>query len=125
VATLCLLGMLAALSLLASALPRSVAWPSALVALALGTWQARREARRPSFAIVVAVDGQASVDGQPVQAFAVDWRGPMAFVRWRDADGRFRRRGFWPDTLPARLRRELRLAAAPQPGAPGAGGMAH
>ena len=55
----------------------------------------------------------------------VEWRGALAFLRWRDAAGRTQRRGFWPDTLPAGKRRELRLAAPARPGAPELSGMAH
>jgi toxin CptA len=124
-AALIVLTVLAACSLLASALPRSVAWPSALVAIMVGTRQLRRESRRTACPIVVAADGRATVDGAQVQGFAVDWRGPLAFAHWRDANGLSRRCSFWPDTLPGPRRRELRLAAAPRPGAPGAGGMAH
>ncbi|PPU32408.1 MULTISPECIES: protein YgfX [unclassified Xanthomonas] len=53
----------------------------------------------------------ASIDGQAVQALQVAWRGPIAVVSWTRADARRERLHFWPDTLPATQRRELRLAA--------------
>jgi toxin CptA len=63
--------------------------------------------------IVVDGEGQATVDGQIVDGLRVDWRGPLAFVAWRDAEGRVVRRSLWPDTLSAARRRELRLAVRP------------
>ncbi|MBB3802314.1 toxin CptA [Xanthomonas arboricola] len=53
----------------------------------------------------------ASIDGQAVQDLQVAWRGPIAVVSWTCADARRERLHFWPDTLPATQRRELRLAA--------------
>ena len=44
---LTLLGILAALSVLASEMPRLAAWPLALSALAYGLWRAWRESRSP------------------------------------------------------------------------------
>ncbi len=125
VAALCLLAALAAVSLIASDLPRSIAWPSAAIVFVAGLYRARLESRQPPCAIVIAADGRTTVDGQPVEDLDVEWRGALAFLRWRDAAGRMQRRGFWPDTLPAGKRRELRLAVPSRPGAPGANGMAH
>ncbi|HZF97715.1 MAG TPA: hypothetical protein VEY92_05645 [Pseudoxanthomonas sp.] len=63
-------------------------------------------------------DGRpASVDDLPVDAMRVAWRGPLAFARWQDRNGRIRRLAWWPDTLPAGKRRELRLAADAAPAA--------
>jgi toxin CptA len=45
-----------------------------------------------------------------MQALRVEWRGSLAFLRWRGPDGRIRRLVFWPDILPSTSRRELRLA---------------
>ncbi|MBC7990151.1 MAG: hypothetical protein H7Y19_11290 [Luteimonas sp.] len=125
VAALCLLPVLATFSLIASDLPRPVAWPSAVAVFAAGLRRASHESRRRACAIVIAADGRTTVDGQPVEDLDVEWRGTLACLRWRDAGGRTQRRGFWPDTLPAGKRRELRLAAPARPGAPGANGMAH
>ena len=41
---------------------------------------------------------------------SLHWRGPLAFMRFRGSDGGIRHLGWWPDTLDARARRELRLA---------------
>ncbi|MFC7521986.1 hypothetical protein ACFQS6_22340 [Xanthomonas populi] len=53
----------------------------------------------------------ASVDGEQIQSLQVTWRGPIAVVSWTRLDARRQRLHFWPDTLPAVQRRELRLAA--------------
>ena len=37
-------------------------------------------------------------------------RGPLAFLHWRDRHGHRHRASFWPDTLPAGMRRELKIA---------------
>lgn len=123
-AALALLGALAAFAVLASEMPRTAAWPLALAALAHGAWLAWREASAEPGEIVVAANCRCSVDGRAVEALRVRWRGPLAFVQWREADGRRGAHVFWPDALPAARRRELRLAApAPAP-ARGAASMA-
>ncbi|KGO97621.1 hypothetical protein N791_09275, partial [Lysobacter defluvii IMMIB APB-9 = DSM 18482] len=53
-----------------------------------------------------------------VAAVAVEWRGPLAFLRWRDAAGRVHRRTWWPDVLRPRDRRRLRLAAGNESASP-------
>ncbi|MBN6148891.1 hypothetical protein JR065_00940 [Xanthomonas sp. AmX2] len=110
-AALGLLTLLAPVSLLLSDLAPLLAWPAALGAMLYGAALLRREARRPSRALTIPAAGAATVDGQAVEELQVDWRGPLAFVRWRDRHGRVRRLAWWPDTLPAAARRELRLAA--------------
>ncbi|AJC48114.1 hypothetical protein [Xanthomonas sacchari] len=112
-AALTLLGALAPLSLLGSDLPPRLAWPAAVLALLYAVWLLRREARRaPRMLLVPAGAGTPSIDGVAVSALQVDWRGPLAFVCWRDAQGRTQRLAWWPDTLPPAARRELRLAAS-------------
>ena len=108
-----LLSVLAPLSILASDMPRACAWPAAALASLYAAWLLRREARLAPRARLIPAQGgaAASVDDQPVAALQVDWRGPLAFVRWRDADGRVGRLTWWPDTLSPPARRELRLAA--------------
>ncbi|MFT3756273.1 MAG: hypothetical protein QM769_10080 [Pseudoxanthomonas sp.] len=111
-AALVLMSLLAAFSVLVSEMPRMLAWPLALAALGYGAWLIRREARQPVRQMVF--PGNASpvlLDGQPLENVRVQWRGPLAFVQWRQADGRAGRLSFWPDTLPPARRRELRLAA--------------
>src|SRR3546814_6496721 len=81
-------------------MPRIAAWPLALSALAHGGWLAWREARAVRGELVIAGEGgRASVDGRVVEDLLVRWRGPIAFVEWRDGDGRRRRHVFFPDTL--------------------------
>jgi len=53
----------------------------------------------------------ASVDGIQVDALQVRWRGLLAVVSWTRGDGQREQLQFWPDTLRAPQRRELRLAA--------------
>lgn len=103
---------LAAFAVLASEMPRIAAWPLALAAFGHGLALLRREAHRPVRVFVFS--GAAvpvSLDGGPIADAALRWRGPLAFLRWRDARGRVRRLAWWPDTLPPARRRELRLAA--------------
>lgn len=108
------LAALAAFSVTTSEMPRPLAWPLAALALAWGGWHARRELRQPRREWVFpGNDAPVLLDGEPVQAVQVQWRGPLAFVHWRGRDGRIGRLSWWPDTLPAAQRRELRLAALP------------
>lgn len=107
----------AAFAVLVSEMPRTAAWPLALAALAHGGWLAWNEVRAVRGDLVIAGGtGRATVDGKAVEDLSVRWRGPIAFLEWRDGDGHRRRHVFFPDTLPAARRRELRLAApAPAP----------
>ena len=111
-AFLALLGPLAAGAVLASEMPRAAAWCLAAAALVHALRLAMRErARAP---VDVACGGRAgavSVDGVPVEGAELHWRGSLAFLRWRDTNGRVCRLAFWPDTLDAKQRRALRLAA--------------
>ena len=112
-ASLVALGLLAASSAVASDLPRWLAWPLAVVALANGLRLARHEARKPRRAVVISDNGAlVFVDAARVERFAVRWRGPLAFASWCDGHGRTGRLLWWPDTLRPASRRELRLAAA-------------
>ena len=105
------LAVLAPFAVLVSDMSRAVAWPLAVIALFAGVFSAWRERRQPVHAVVIDAAGAASVDGIAVERLRIDWRGPLAFVSWRDSDGRTFRRSLWPDTLSAAGRRELRLAA--------------
>ena len=111
-AALILLGLFAGLSLLASDLPRGFAWPVAFAAAGWGAWLARREWRRKPLAVRWRGDGVLFVEEERVEVAELHWRGPLAFLSWRDAAGRRHRLAWWPDTLPGPRRRELRLAAA-------------
>ena len=113
VATLSLITLLAAFSVISSDLPSIIAWPLAVLAMGYGTWQVRKERHRPRVALFFpGNDLPVTVDGVAVHAMQVEWRGPLAFASWCGSDGRMQRLAWWPDTLPARSRRELRLAAS-------------
>ena len=106
------LGFLASLSLLASDLPRAFAWPAAFVAAGWGIGLARREWHRTPREICWRADGALLVGGERMDAAELHWRGPLAFLAWDAGEGWRRRLVWWPDSLPAPARRELRLAAA-------------
>ena len=110
-AAILLLGLLAGVSLVLSDLPGHVAWPGAMLAAGYGAWASRRECRVPARSFLFRAGAPPLVDGVPVECFVLQWRGPLAFARWRDAQGRMRSCAWWPDTLPPPRRRELRLAA--------------
>lgn len=110
---LAVLTLLASLSLLNCALPLAWAVPAALAAAAWGGWQVRRGLRQPCFLLTFAGPDRPVLCGaEEVSKLHVHWRGPLAFVSWRDGKGRAHRAAWWPDTLPAARRRELRLATS-------------
>lgn len=121
---LVLLTLFAVIALWASELPAIVAAPLTALALAYGARTLRRELARQPCELALRGDGMAFIDGQPVEALQVAWRGPLAFARWRDPGGRWQRRSWWPDTLPPEGRRELRLAAPEGPATGGGGSVA-
>ena len=102
---------LAPLAVLASEMPRLAAWPLAVLALAHGLLQCRREWRRPRRLAIFDGGRRVLLDGVSLADACVQWRGPIAVLAWRDGRGRRRRLAWWPDTLPPARRRELRLAA--------------
>lgn len=103
--------LLAPMSLLASDLPRGVAWPLALAAMGWAAFDANRHRQRPPLALLIpSGHGQAQCNGVPIDGLRVEWLGPLAFVFWRLPNGPLQRASFWPDTLDAGHRRELRLA---------------
>ena len=109
-ACLLALALLAPFSLIASEVPARWAFPIALLAAGIGLRDWRRYRRQAPIQLrIPAVRGDASGDGRPLCRFNVSWRGPLCFLRWRDG-GRRQRRVFWPDTLDAAGRRELKLA---------------
>jgi toxin CptA len=121
---LCLLGVMAAWSVLASELPPAAAWPLAFLAAGEGIRLARGTLGSPPRTLVWPFDGMPTLDGVALREPELHWRGPLAFLRWRDAGGRVRRLTWWPDILPAAARRELRLAALEGSGAAPAASMA-
>ena len=125
IAILMLLSVLAPVALLASEMPHVAAWPLALAAAWHGLAAARREARRPCRLLELPAGfsptpdaAHATLDGIPLAEASVAWRGPLAFLRWRDTAGRRGRLAWWPDTLPPAERRVLKLWS------PGGAGMA-
>ena len=106
------LAVLAAISIFESEMPRLAAWPLVVAVALHATLQVRRYRDLPSHDFVFpGNDLVVLLDGQPVDAMSIQWRGPLAFILWRDRTGRQRRLSWWPDTLPPSSRRELRLAA--------------
>ena len=106
------IGLLGAFAIFGSEMPRLFAWPLALGAASHAAWLVLREWRRPRCELVWPMDAEPIIDGHVLQQAQLHWRGPLAFLRWRDDEGRLHHLAWWPDTLPPRARRELRLAAA-------------
>ncbi len=104
------LAVLAPWATLSSDLPVWIGGALAALSVCCALGLAVRELRRQAQPVVIDAAGGVTVDGQPVEAFRIDWRGTLGFVSWRDALGRTHRRHLWPDTLSPGLRRELRLA---------------
>lgn len=111
IAALFALGVLAACSVLASELPRPVSLPLAALALGWGLWSARRESRRPRQWLVIA-GGRATLAAAPITDLRLHWRGWLARLDFTGPDGRHQRLLWWPGSLDAVARRELRLAVA-------------
>lgn len=117
VLALILLGLLAAASVLACALPWALKAPAAALALVEGLRLARREARRPAWRLSwPGGEAPARLDGSGGNRMLAEvrlvLRGPMAVLSGRDGAGRRQHLAWWPDTLPVPSRRQLRLAAA-------------
>jgi toxin CptA len=106
------LGVLGAGAVLASELPRPFDWLIAMAALYWGLRQGRSELRRQPRQLVWAANGSLDIDGDNIARARLRWRGPIAFLDWYDGAARRRVLAWWPDTLAAPQRRELRLAAA-------------
>jgi len=104
------LAVLAPVAVLASEMPRMVAVPSAVAAFAWGAVGAWRESRKPARELLwPAGGGTPELDGVALDGAALEWRGPLAFLRWPGG-----RLSWWPDTLPPAARRELRIVSALQ-----------
>ncbi|MGO4260449.1 hypothetical protein [Lysobacter sp. TAB13] len=110
-AALIALGLAAAFSAVASELPLPASLPLAAMALAWAGWSTRREARLPPQPLVIA-GGRATLAAAPISDLRLHWRGWLARLDFTGSDGRRRRLLWWPDTLDAAGRRELRLAVA-------------
>jgi toxin CptA len=109
-AALLLLGVLAAFALLNCDLPMPYAWPLAVLAMAWATRLAWIEHFRvPRSLLICPSSATARIDGGAVERLELLERGPLRVLRWW-GEGRHGQLLFWPDTLPRRRRRELRLA---------------
>ena len=111
------LALLAVLSLFLSALP-PVACVLGTLAIVVSAWAAiRRLATLPAQVLRIAGDGSWVVllcVGRPPRLFSrarLALRGPMASLQATDAEGRAIQWNWWPDTLAAASRRQLRLAS--------------
>ena len=118
-------GVLASVSVFLSGMPRPAAWLFAAAVSIHALWLADRESRRPVRSLVFpGNDMPVTVDCMPMEQVEVQWRGPLAFVSWKERDGKRLRLSWWPDTLPPARRRELRLAANATDTAPHRSAMA-
>ena len=117
VIALLLLAVLAPAAVLAGEMPRAAAWLLATAAAVQGLHLAWCERLRPRRRLEFTGDGRLFVDGSEVAAVRISWRGPMAFLSWRDGGAARRHLAWWPDTLAPAGRRGLRLAAAALPAA--------
>ncbi|WP_184387303.1 hypothetical protein [Xanthomonas arboricola] len=112
---ICALGVVMLLAVLAvwrSGVPPWLAGLLSAYALLAGGRALRQLLRSPVRQLLVPwAETPASIDGVQVEGLQVHWRGPLAVVSWTQPDGRRERLHFWPDTLLAPQRRELRLAA--------------
>lgn len=125
IAALLTLAMSAPIAVIGSEMPRALAWPLSIVALGYGAWLARREWAQPGRAVVWPPGVEPiTINDVPVHDVHLQWRGPLAFLRWRDNDACVRRLVWWPDTLPAMQRRELKLAAQARESAQATASMA-
>ncbi len=106
------LGVAAAIALMSCALAWSWAIPTGITVLAHSLWSACKGLRQPPRQLLVGgmpASSTVSVDGQVLAGVELLQRGPLLMLRWRQA-GRYDSLLFWPDTLSATQRRELRLA---------------
>ena len=105
-----LMVLLMPVAMLATGLPAHLRWPCALLASALAAGQGWRYARQPGLRLVIpSGEDPVTVDGEAVDDLSLHDRGPLLQLSWRRGRRR-EHRLFWPDTLPAPARRELRLA---------------
>jgi toxin CptA len=111
------LALLAVLSLFLSALPLVACVLGALAIFFSASTAIRRLATRPAQVLRIAGDGSWVVllcVGRPPRLFSkarLGLRGPIASLQARDAEGHAIQWNWWPDTLPAASRRQLRLAS--------------
>lgn len=108
---LIVLGVLGGMSAWVSELPPWLSLPVAGLALIWAVASARRELRCPGRVLVIR-GGRATLAGEAIADLRLHWRGWLARLDFTGPDGRRQRLLWWPDTLDAAARRELRLAVA-------------
>ena len=102
------LALLGPAAVLASEMPRMAAVPLAIAACARGFVACRREWSKPPRTLLwPAGGGPPELDGILLEGAVLEWRGPLAFLRWRGG-----RLSWWPDTLPVEKRRVLHRVMA-------------
>ena len=111
------LGLMAALSLWLSALPGWLGLPCALLAAGWGVFLARQQLQQAPCSIDWLGGDEPAYLTRPdglirIQRVTVRMRGPLATLAGTEASGRTHRLAWWPDTLHAQDRRQLRLAMA-------------
>lgn len=112
---LLILALLAVVSLWLSALPTALAGAGSLAVLDYTLRLLRQEAAREAFRLnwnssEKTAELNFERHSQSLQAVRVVQRGPLATLQACDERGRRQRYVWWPDTLPADARRQLRLA---------------
>jgi len=112
-ACLLLLGGLAVLSLMLSALTSGMALAISAMATALAVFRAAEEIRRPPQTLLLGGLGEpATVIEHGAEHIVtleqIGFRASFVLLAWRDAQGRIMRRTLWPDALPEAQRRALR-----------------
>jgi len=105
------IGICACIALWLSELPLIAAVCATPLVVAVTLHRITLERRAPMRQLVIDADGAAYLDGVVLDTPQLEWRGPLAILRWRDGR-RERRLLWWPDTLLPPARRELRLAAS-------------
>ncbi len=119
VGALCALAALAALAIAASGLPAHLKPMFAGVVALTGLAQARREALRPPFSLAWqgATLALHAAQGQPQLLVSPTLReqGPLLRIQARTPGGQRWSRTWWPDTLSAADRRQVRLASSVSP----------
>ena len=118
-----LIGVCACIALWLSELSMSAAALATPVVLAATLWRILRLRRESPRELVIDSAGHFHLDGVRIDALALEWRGPIAVLRWKERS-RAHCLIWWPDTLPPGSRRELRLAAPATVTRPAADSMA-
>ncbi|WP_374602438.1 hypothetical protein [Arenimonas sp.] len=119
VGALCGLALLSALSVMLSGLPAQMKPMFAGLAAMGGLGLARREALRPPVSLAWSGAGLLAIDpegqSQALIAPVLREQGPLLRIEARMPTGRRWSRTWWPDTLPAARRRQVRLAFSVSP----------